>query len=127
MIKRTHLTMADMLRRIVFTGQDQFDKFDTSLQAVAWATRTTISTATNYSPRQLIFNHNMIMQTAVTVNWETIKQKRRKLVVVASNRENKNRIEHSYSFDDQILIILDKIEQGPKLSSPININPFIKL
>lgn len=69
----------------------------------------------------------MIMQTAVTVNWETIKQKRRKLVVVASNRENKNRIEHSYSFDDQILIILDKIEQGPKLSSPININPFIKL
>ena len=118
MIERTHLTMADMLRTIVFTGEDQFEEFDASLQAVAWAIRTTISTATNYSPGQLIFNHDMIMQTAVTVNWELIKQRRRELAVVANNRENKSRIEHSYSVDDQVLIILDKKEQGPKLSSP---------
>ena len=58
------------------------------------------------------------MQISVTVNWEIIKQRRRELAVIANKRENKNRVEHSYSVDDQVLIILDKKEQGPKLSSP---------
>ena len=57
MIERIHLTMADMLRTLVFTGENWFDEFDASLQSVAWAIRTTVSTATNYSPGQQVFNH----------------------------------------------------------------------
>ena len=60
----------------------------------------------------------MIMQTAVTVNWEIIKKRRRDLAIIANNIENKNRLEHSYQVNDRVLIILDKNEQGPKLSSP---------
>ena len=68
MIERIHLTMAHILRTIVFTGENWFDEFDALLQAVAWTIRITINTATHYSPGQLIFNCNMIIQTAVTVN-----------------------------------------------------------
>ena len=118
MIERIHLTMVDMLCTLVFTGENWFDEFDASLQAVAWTIRTTISIATHYSPGQLVFNHNMIMQTSVTVNWEIIKKRRRGLAIIANNRENKNRLEHSYQVNDRVLIILDKNEQGPKLSSP---------
>ena len=77
-----------------------------------------IHTATCHSPGQLTFNHDMIMQTAIAVNWELIKQRQRELVVIVNDRENKNRIQHTYAVGDLILIILDKQEGGPKLASP---------
>jgi len=89
-----------------------------TLQTVAWAVRSTISTATRHSPGQLAFNHDMIMQTAIKVNWELVKQRKRELAVIANDRENKNCIQHAFGVGDLVLIILDKQERGPKLASP---------
>ena len=108
MTKRIHLTIADMLRTIVFEGENWFNEFDTILQTVAWAVISKISTATSHSPGQLVFNPGMIIQTAITVNWEIIKQRKRYLTVIANNRDNKNRIKHTYAVGDLILIILNK-------------------
>ena len=80
--------------------------------------RSIISTATRHYPGQLAFNHDMIMKTAITVNWEIVKQRKRELAVIANDRENKNRIKHAYVVGDLVLIILDKMERGPKLASP---------
>ena len=50
---------------------------DIALQSVAWAFRSTLSTMSGYSPGQLVFSRDMIMQNAVTADWEKIKQLKR--------------------------------------------------
>ena len=68
--------MADILRCTIFEGDDWFTEFNRNLQSVAWAFRSTVSTATNYSPGNLAFKHDMMIQMRWTVNWELVKQKR---------------------------------------------------
>ena len=110
--ERVHLTMADMLRCTIFEGDDWFTELNRNLQSVAWAVRSTVSTATNHSPGNLAFNHDMIMQMSCTVNWELIKQKREKLALLSNARENSKRLHHEYKAGDQILVVLDRVEQG---------------
>ena len=61
---------------------------------VSWVVWTTINTSTRYTLGQLVFNHDMIMQTAVTVNWELIENRRQGLAITTNTRENKNCLEH---------------------------------
>jgi len=46
-----------------------------------------------------------------------MKQRKREIVVISNDRENKNSIKHGYAVGDLVLIILDKQEHGPKLAS----------
>ena len=68
--ERVHLTMADILWTQEFSGHDWFEVMDQLLQSVAWAIRATVSTVTKFSPGQLAFGHDMIMQTKVIVDWD---------------------------------------------------------
>ena len=67
-IERMHLTAGDMLRTMEFDGTNWLYEMDRVLQVVAWAIRSTISTTTNYSPGQLVFSRDMIMQSQVTAD-----------------------------------------------------------
>ena len=116
--ERVHLTMADMLRTQEFSGHDWFEVMDQLLQSVAWAIRATVSTVTKFSPGQLAFGHDMIMQTKVIVDWEFLKDKRRKSSRIANERENKSRIDKVYKKGDKVLIILNRMDRGAKLNSP---------
>ena len=51
-----------------------------------------------------------------TVDWELVKQKREKLALLSNGRENSKRLHHEYKINYQILIVLDRVEQGGKLS-----------
>ena len=82
--ERIHLTMGDMLRTMIFSGEDWEEELQTALQSVAWAICSTVSTISGYTPGQLVFSKDMIMQTIVTANWEKIKELKRKSAV-ASN------------------------------------------
>ena len=64
-----HLTAADMLRTMVFSREDWFNELDKALQAVAWALRSIVSSMSGFTPGQLVFNKDMIMQAAVIVVW----------------------------------------------------------
>ena len=97
------------------------------LRSIAWAIRTTIHTVTNYSPAQLVFNKDMIMQMQINVDWQILKQKR--LITTAkrnNDKEHASRIQHEYKLDYRILIVSLRSERTymRKLSSPIE-GPYV--
>ena len=118
-VERMHLTMGDMLRGMEFDGSDWKVELNRSLQSVAWAIRSTVSTAMNYSPGQLVFGRDMIMQSKVIADWEKLKQKKRMSTIKSNERENRNRIHHKYKVGDMVLI---KLKVGgpplPKMKAP---------
>ena len=119
-IEQVHLTMGDMLRNMMFTGDDWFQDMQRALDAVAWALCTTISPKIKHYPCHLAFNQEMIFCRAVAINWETINNERQHLLEASNSKENKSRLEKQYAPGEQILIILDADEcrSQPKLNAP---------
>ena len=64
-VKRMHLTMADMLRTMEFDGLNWQRELHSCLQAAVWAIRAKVSTMSNYSPTLFVFSKDMVMQTKV--------------------------------------------------------------
>ena len=105
-VERMHLTAGDMLRTAEFEGNNWKYELNKTLQSVAWAIRSTVSTVTNYSPGQLVFSKDMIMQVQVIAEWERIKELRRTSTVKSNTSENKSRLVHKFKFGDKVLILL---------------------
>ena len=70
--ERMHLTVGDMLRTMTFAGDNWEEEVEAALHSVAWAIRSTISTMSGYTPGQLVFSKDMIMQSVVTADWEKL-------------------------------------------------------
>mmetsp|Transcript_5670 Transcript_5670/g.8319 ORF Transcript_5670/g.8319 Transcript_5670/m.8319 type:complete len:132 (+) Transcript_5670:3599-3994(+) len=115
-----HLMIGDMLRMMVFEGDDWWFEMNYTLQAIAWMLRTTVPSTIPYSPSTLAFNYNMIMQTKVKVGWKLIKKKRQENMLKSNIKENKAQIEHVYKVDSKVLIVKLRDQQStdPKLSKP---------
>ena len=80
MIEQIHLTMGDMLRTQELTLDERdtwLDENQTILQSIAWAYQSTVSTTTGYSPGQLAFGRDMIMNFKTHIDWTMIQQKRK--------------------------------------------------
>ncbi|MFN9980872.1 MAG: hypothetical protein ACK53Y_13185, partial [bacterium] len=119
-IERVHLTMGDMLRTMTFSGSDWFTDMQHTLDAVAWAVRTTVNPTIKHSPCHLAFNQDMIFRRAVQVDWNSIQNERQKTLAASNAKENKSRITKQYLPGDQVLIVLDPDERRsqPKMSKP---------
>ena len=57
--------------------------------------------------------------------WGTHQTKWKKLALLSNARENSKRLHHEYKINDQILIVLDRVEQGGKLICPTEGSYFI--
>ena len=118
-VERMHLTAGDMLRTVEFDGNNWSYELNRTLQAVAWAIRSTVSTVVHYSPGQLVFSKDMIMQTQIIADWERIKETRRASTVLSNATENSSRLEHEYKPGDKVLILLRaNNEIIPKMAQP---------
>ena len=119
-VERIHLTKGDVLRMKVFEGDEWWEELDLALQAIAWAFRTNIPSTLDYSPGTMAFQHDMIMQTKVYVDWELIKRRKKENMIKNNEKENKDRLEHEYSVGDSILIVKSRDDRGkePKLARP---------
>jgi hypothetical protein len=105
---------------MTFRGADWFQDMQISLDAVAWAVRTTINPNIKYSPCRLAFNQDLIFRQAIKVDWEAINRERQRLVTVSNQRESRGRITKQYSPGDQVLIVMDADERRghPKMKAP---------
>jgi transposase InsO family protein len=119
-IERVHLTMGDMLRTITFTGTDWMLEAQRTLDAVAWAIRTTISPELKYSPCHLAFSQDMLFRRAVSIDWTHVHTVKTNQATASNNKENKSRYNFAYKPGDKILITLDADERRdrPKLDRP---------
>ena len=82
--------MGDMLRTSqFFIGEYWIEDQKRAFQAVAWAIRSTINSITNYTPGQLAFGQDMIMQAKVLVYWENFARNKEAVANRGLIRENK--------------------------------------
>ena len=86
--------MADMLRTMTITVKNDSEnvwkiELEVALQAIAWAMRSTVSSGTKFSPANLTFGRDMILNEEVKINWDSIKANREKKAQIDNEKEKK--------------------------------------
>jgi hypothetical protein len=99
-IERVHLTMGDMLRTITCTGTDWMLEVQRTLDAVAWAIRTTISPELKYSPCHFAFSQDMLFCCTVSIDWAHIHNVKANQAITCNVKENRTRLEKQYAIGD---------------------------
>jgi len=69
-----------------------------------FALRATVHTTTQYTPSQLVFGRDSILNVQNEANWQLIKERKQKLINSGNERENKTRVNHEYKVGDEILL-----------------------
>jgi len=105
-VERVHQVIGNMIRTFELEDNylDEDDPWKGILSATAFAVRSTFHTTLQSSPGQLVFGRDMIFNIQHTANWEYIKQRKQQMIHKNNQRENANRIEHTYKVGDKVLV-----------------------
>ena len=122
-VERSHLVISTQLRtfdlsREVDTMENLKTLANDLLQAVAWSARSTVHTTHQRTAGQLVFQRDMVMQLAVSTDWESLRRRKRHYTKLENEHKNLKRLNHQYQVNDKVLIRLDKLEAGGKLARP---------
>ena len=117
-IERIHLTFANNVRTMVFEIDTWKQETDNLVQSCAYALRSTVPSSSHYAPGTLAFGMDMIFRQKIIVDWEELKQLRKKQHIANNIKENRLRREHNYKEGDLVLIIMKSYERNkkPKIS-----------
>ena len=66
--------------------------------------RATVLTPTQYTPAQLVFGRDLILNTSHETNWQLIEKRKQDLISKGNQRENCTRKEHMYNKGDKVLL-----------------------
>ena len=69
-----------------------------------FAVRSTVHTTTQYTPSQLVFGRDAILNINQEANWQLIKQHKQALINKGNQRENCRRQSHVYHTGDKVLL-----------------------
>jgi len=90
---------------------DEEDPWSGILAATAFAVHSTVHTALQASPMQLVFGHDAMLNVTHAANWKHIQDRKQKLIHINNIRENKKRKEHTHAPGQLALV---KQEQSTK-------------
>ena len=71
-----------------------------------------------YTPGQLIFSKDMIMQNVVTADWGKIKLLKSNAAIESIVRENASRLSHNYTVGDKVSILISRDEVKSNTDQP---------
>ena len=125
--ERMHLVLCEMIRTQElhvpeFSTTDR--EIDMILQSAAWAMRTSTNLITKYSPGQLVFGRDMVIDKSVLADWDLIYAKRRTQQIRDNLRENKSRTKYEYKVGDLVRIVTKAHERQGKLIGYQHPGPF---
>ena len=60
----------------------------------------TVGTATTYTPMQMVFGRDAILNIQHTVDWKMVKKRKQDLINKNNERENSKRIKYTYTPGD---------------------------
>ena len=83
---------------------DDKNPWDGILATTMFALRATVHTTSQYTPAQLVFGRDSILNVRHEANWKIIKERKQKLINKGNERENKNRIDYKYKEGDKVLL-----------------------
>ena len=105
-LERVHQTIGNIIRTFnvrKMTLDDQ-NPWDGILASTMFALRATVHTTTQYTPTQLAFGRDSILNVRHEANWNIIKQRKQALINRGNARENRTRIPHEYKVGDLVLL-----------------------
>ena len=105
-LERVHQTIGNMIRTMQVQNMvlDDENPWDGVLSATMFALRATVHTTTRFTPTQLVFGRDAILNTRHEANWQIIKDRKQRLINRGNERENKNRKDHTYQVGDKVLL-----------------------
>ena len=83
---------------------DDENPWDGILASTMFALRATVHTTTQYTPAQIIFGRDSIINRRHEIDWETIRKRKQNRINKGNERENRNRISHTYKIGDKVLL-----------------------
>ena len=83
---------------------DDENPWDGILAATMFALRATVHTTSQYTPAQLVFGRDSILNVRHEANWKIIKERKQKLINKGNERENKIRIDPKYKEGDKVIL-----------------------
>ena len=83
---------------------DNDNLWDGISASTMFALRATVHTTTQYTPAQLVFGRDSILNQHHDVNWEAVKKRKQGLINKGNTRENKKRKTHEYKTGDKVLL-----------------------
>ena len=101
---------------------DDDNPWDGILSATMFALRATVHTTLQYTPAQLVFGRDSVLNVRHEANWKIIKERKQKLINRGNERENKNRVHHGYKIGDKVLL---KNAWKTKFNQDAYIGPYI--
>ena len=78
------------------------------LAATSFSVRSTYHTTLQATPVQLVFGHDMIINTPFIAYWEAIRIHKQNIIDKNNQLENKNRKPHTYIIREEVLVHLKK-------------------
>ena len=69
-----------------------------------FALRAIIHTTTQYTPAQLVFGRDSILNTCHEANWQLIKKRKKDLINKGNHQEYCNKKEHTHNKGDKVLL-----------------------
>ena len=119
-----HQTIGNIIRtfRVQKMVLDDDNPWDGILSATMFALRATVHTTSQYTPTQLVFGRDSVLNVRHEANWKLIKERKQKLINRGNERENKNRVPHEYKIGDKVLL---KNAWKTKFNQDAYIGPYI--
>ena len=83
---------------------DDENPWDGILASTMFALRATVHTTTQYTPAQLLFGQDSILNTCHEAKWQLIKKRKQDLINKGNQRENRHKKEYTYNKGDKVLL-----------------------
>ena len=105
-VERKQQTIDNVIRTMEVYDQD-LDQEEPSkgvILVTCFAIRSTVHITTQYTPMQLVFGCDAILNIAHEANWKLIKDRKQDLIKRINAKENTSRKLHVYNVGDRVLI-----------------------
>ena len=96
-LERAHQTLGNIIRTFTFEDIDEEDPWSGIPAAAMLSICATVSTTTTYTPMQMVFGRDAILNIQHTVDWKMVKKRQQDLIHKNNERENSQRIKYIYT------------------------------
>ena len=116
------------------TKVEEKDPWSSILAATMFAICSTVHTTSQYTPMQLVFGRDSILNISHDANWKLIQARKQRLIKKNNIRENSKRIPHKYKIGDKVVIKGDQSAKyanvsykGPYTVTAVNDNGTVRV
>jgi transposase InsO family protein len=127
MVERAHQTLHTMIATLDLRSKADVEAHESwagILSAVAFAMRSTVHTTMKATPMQLVYGRDAILNIRFQPDWAFIHDNRQRRIIQNNERENAQRIPHTYVVGDSVMVeqFQHRKYGSPRYSGPYQVD-----